>query len=228
MKITSQRKKKRINQNVQLVPRGSERSGLIKIRTWTFEELTDLKPDYRQDWLSHPFLGFHCQLNLLLQHANFSGDRYLFSNKWTKNAMTISEFIEYSPSYLLILIPSRNTAQRRTQHKDFNKFRQQRQIIQITKKRCSIAFQPKWKKTKSQDLLINLLCFSKKIFEDKVISESFDRFVKTNQQNENEKKSIKFPIIRISKLNAESWNIRSTRSKKAQYKVMIYAFWKSC
>ena len=81
----------------------------------------------------------------LFQHANFSGDRFLFSNKWTKNAMTISEFIEYSPSYLLVLIPSWNTAQRRTQHKDFNKFRQQRQMIQITKKRCSIAFQPKWR-----------------------------------------------------------------------------------
>ena len=33
-----------------------------RFELWTFEELTDLKPDYRQDWLSHPFLGFHCQL----------------------------------------------------------------------------------------------------------------------------------------------------------------------
>ena len=32
-KLLHKEKKKRINQNVQLVPRGPERSGLIKIRT---------------------------------------------------------------------------------------------------------------------------------------------------------------------------------------------------
>ena len=88
-------------------------------------------------------------------------------------------------------------------------------MIQITKKRCSIAFQPKWKKTKSQDLLINLLCFSKKIFEDKVKSESFDRFVKTNQQMKMKMKQWKqttavyYSLLWILVKNRHKWTQRN-------------------
>ena len=74
------KKEKRINQNVQLVPRGSE-IGFDQDSNWTFEELADLKPDYRQDCLSHLSLRFHkLSANFPFQHANFSGDRYWFSN----------------------------------------------------------------------------------------------------------------------------------------------------
>ena len=57
-----------------------------RFELWTFEELTDLKPDYRQDWLSHPSLGFHkLSANFPFQHANFSGDRYTNENEAATN-----------------------------------------------------------------------------------------------------------------------------------------------
>ena len=56
-------------------------------------------------------------------------------------------------------------------------------MIQITKKNAQLLFNQNERKTKFQDLLINLLVlFQRKFSEDKVKSESFDRFVKTNQQ----------------------------------------------
>ena len=63
-------------------------------------------------------------------------------------------------------------------------------MIQITKKNAQLLFDQN-ERRQTQDLLINLLCFLKKIFEDKVKSESFDRFVKTDQQNENKNGTMK-------------------------------------
>jgi len=72
----------------------------------------------------------------LFQHANFPGDRYLFSNtNERKMQQKFSEFIEYSSSQICCLSYSAvEYCSKETQDWDFNKFRQQRQMIQITKK----------------------------------------------------------------------------------------------
>ena len=165
-KITSQRKKKQINQNVQLIPRGSERSGLIKIRTLDLRgaDWPETRLQTRLAISSFSQVSQRLSANFPFNTQISLGTDTFFQTQMNENATKISEFIEYSPSYLLVLILSWNTAQRRTQHKDLNKFRQQRQMIQITKKKCSIAFQPNERKPNLKIFWSICLCFSKENF----------------------------------------------------------------
>ena len=58
-------------------------------------------------------------------------------------------------------------------------------MIQITKKNAQLLFNQNEKKNEISRSFDQLACaFPQKIFEDKVKSESFDQFAKTNQQNE--------------------------------------------
>ena len=155
--------------------------------------------------------------NFLLNTQIFLGTDTCFQTQRTKNATKISEFIEYSPSYLLVLILSWNTAQRRTQHKDFNKFRQQRQMIQITKKNVQLLLSnSNEKKTKSQDLLINLLCFFKENFrrQELNLNRLTDLSKPTNKWKwkwNNENKEQPFTILCCGSLlrNRHKWTQRN-------------------
>ena len=129
-----------------MVPRGSERSGLIKIRTWTFEELTDLKPDYRQDWLSHPFLGFHCQLTFFFNTQISLGTDIQMRMKLqrTKTEFWVYQIpVELSACLNSVEYCSKEILNTKISTSSDNKdkwFRSQRE--------CSIAFQLKMKENK--------------------------------------------------------------------------------